>query len=186
MRRASHPRVNQKDNYEEYRKVRLLNAMIILKLIGYMELLFAMLYVASIVYATVYAQGEIVIPLLLKAVLYSVLLITAGLGIILTKRRLFLTNLYLYTFLVLDRVFSSYEIMTAMKVDLHGSTELSRLYARHACTTFIIVGFYIFIASLLARRKVRDLFNLQMQAILKHITFAILIFVLIILQIFGV
>jgi hypothetical protein len=159
--------------------------MIILKLIGYMELFFAVLYVASMVYVTVYAQGEMVVPLFLKSVLYCGLLITAGLGLILTKRRLFLTNFYLYTFLVLDRIITSYEFMTTEKIGFEPA-ELSWLYARHGFRTFIIVGFYVFVASFLARRKVRDLFNLQMQAILKHITFAILIYALIILQVFAV
>ena len=126
---------------------------ILLKIIGYLHIVLALCYMIAVIIIIPFIEGTIVFPELFQRLVYCILFVLSGVGIILQRKKLFMLTFYPYTFLILDRIVNMYSILKAEKVGPY----LDKLYAAiysELIITILILCFYFSVILFMVKREI--------------------------------
>ena len=150
---------------------------ILLKTIGIFNILFAGIIFVGLVYIFYFADATIVIAPILKIVVFAIIMMISGIGIVFIKEKLFLVSFYAYTFFVLDRLLIVYQFFTIDKIESELPT-LQVAIRQSAINSFILVAFTVALICFLLNKENLKIFNISgRKDIYKHFLGASTLFI---------
>lgn len=140
----------------------------ILKVIAFLQLFVVAIFFLGFMR---FSKGTIVYPVLLKVILYAILALLSGIGIIFNKKILFLSTIYLYPFLVLERLDRVFVLFNSYKVNI-SPDRLRNIYVGEIITAGILISFYLGIIMLVFSKNVRTDYHIEQKSILINLAIA--------------
>jgi hypothetical protein len=123
---------------------------IILRIIAYLQIIVVCLFF----FGLFRIKGTIVYPAFYKAVLYTFLALLSSIGIIFNKKIPFLSTVYLYTFLTIERVERVFSILNSEKVNFKPDN-LQHFYLSEIISSGILMSLYVGVILLVLSKDVR-------------------------------
>ncbi len=136
-----------------------------LKVIGYLQILVVVLFFLAI---SRFSKGPFVFPVYFKIGLYVILALLSSIGIIFSKKIPFLTTLYLYTFLIMERIERIFIILKADNVSSN-----SKFYVSEMIFGGIVLSVCLGIILLVLSKNVRDYYAIEKKTALMNLSVAI-------------
>jgi hypothetical protein len=137
-----------------------------LKVIGYLQILIVVLFFLA---ASRFSKGPFVFPVYFKISVYVILALLSSIGIIFIKKIPFLTTVYLYTFLIMERI----ERIFIIKTDNVSSN--SKFYVSEMIFGGIVLSVCLGIILLVLSKNVRDYYAIEQKTALINLSVAIVL-----------
>lgn len=139
----------------------------IMKAVGYLQIILVVFFVFVL---TRFSKGPIVYPVYFKIVLYVLLALLSSMGIIFKKKIPFLTTVYLYTFMVMERIYRLFVIFNSGRLANNPD-----FYVSEIISAGVLMGFCFGIILLVLSKNVRADYEIEKKTVFKNLGIAAVI-----------